>query len=247
MRYLAFTLAAPLAAFGGVAVGERRASADRPAKSAVLGLVAGALGLTRDEVDTHRALADELLYAVRVEDPPRAPNRLMADYHTAQTRAAPRKTTFATRREQLAVPSHALETILSQREYRTDVCFTALLWTKLDAPRFSLEDVRNALTVPAFTPYLGRKSCPLSLPMAPRIIDADTTLSAFSVYDAAEPEDAKKFRAARLLTTKPRYAALEGDTAGLSNDARIETRRDIPLDRKRWQFGPRRETVVSFR
>lgn len=246
MLYLAFTLAAPLAAFGGVAVGERRASVDRPAKSAVLGLVAGALGLTRNEVDAHRSLADELLYAVRVEDTPRAPNRLMADYHTAQTRSAPRKTTFATRREQLAAPGHALETILSQREYRTDVCFTALLWTDLDSPRFPLENIRNALSAPIFTPYLGRKSCPLSLPMAARIMEADTPLGAFDAYDETEIEDARKFRKACLLVTKPRYVAIEGECADLPNGARVETRRDIPLDRKRWQFAPRRETVVSL-
>ena len=44
-QHLVFLLHAPLGAMGGVAVGERRAGFDRPGKSAILGLVAAALGL----------------------------------------------------------------------------------------------------------------------------------------------------------------------------------------------------------
>lgn len=99
MRYLAFTLAAPLASFGAIAVGERRSSWDRPAKSAVLGLIAGALGLTRDDADAHRALADDYLYAVRVEDfDLRTPRPPLTDYHTAQTAPSTGGRRFATRR-----------------------------------------------------------------------------------------------------------------------------------------------------
>ena len=114
MRFLAFTLAAPLASFGAIAVGERRPSWDRPAKSAVLGLVAGALGVTRDDADAHRALADDFLYAVRVEDfDQRAPGRPFTDYHTAQTAPSKRGRRFATRRDELSVQDR--ETILTRR------------------------------------------------------------------------------------------------------------------------------------
>ena len=67
--FLTFTLAAPLASFGSIAVGERRASSDRPAKSAILGLAAGALGIEREDNEAHAALAHELFYAVRTENP----------------------------------------------------------------------------------------------------------------------------------------------------------------------------------
>ena len=43
-RYVVFRLAAPLASFGEVAVGERRPTADRPTRSAVIGLLGAALG-----------------------------------------------------------------------------------------------------------------------------------------------------------------------------------------------------------
>ena len=42
--FLTFALAAPLAAMGEIAVGERRGSWDRPGRSAVLGLIAAVLG-----------------------------------------------------------------------------------------------------------------------------------------------------------------------------------------------------------
>jgi CRISPR system Cascade subunit CasD len=46
--------AAPLASFGAIAVGQCRPSWDRPAKSAALGLVAGALGLDRSDAERAR-------------------------------------------------------------------------------------------------------------------------------------------------------------------------------------------------
>ena len=77
---MGFTFAAPLASFGAIAVGESRPSWDRPAKSAALGLVAGALGLDRSDADAHRALAEGYLFPARGEDlPVRALGRLTVD------------------------------------------------------------------------------------------------------------------------------------------------------------------------
>src|SRR5262245_9934555 len=78
-RFLLFTLAAPLASFGTVAVGERRPTWDRPSKSQIIGLVAGALGIERGDEDKQQILAAGLGYAVRVDDP----GQLATDYHTA--------------------------------------------------------------------------------------------------------------------------------------------------------------------
>ncbi|MCY4377532.1 MAG: type I-E CRISPR-associated protein Cas5/CasD, partial [Spirochaetaceae bacterium] len=112
MRILLFTLYAPMASFGEVAVGERRMSWARPGRSAVLGLVAAALGNKRADEAAHRKLEDALHYAVRTD----APGRPLIDYHTAQTPRARRGRTFATRREELR--SENLHTVLSTREWR---------------------------------------------------------------------------------------------------------------------------------
>jgi CRISPR system Cascade subunit CasD len=242
--YLVFTLAAPLASFGGVAVGERRASADRPMKSAILGLVAGALGIERSDDDTHRALAENWLYAARIEDlPSRAPRRLMTDYHTTQTSKRSGKIRPATRREELL--GEDIGTILSYREYRTDCSYTIALWPSIATPNHSTEAIAAALRHPVFVPYAGRKSCPLMLPMAPHIVEAATLEEAFAAHDAASAEQAK-FREAYRLAATPHHLAMESADAG-DRQGRIEKRRDHVLSRKHWQFGPREEFVGVLR
>jgi CRISPR system Cascade subunit CasD len=49
MEYLLFRLYGPLASWGEIAVGESRHTATYPGKSALLGLLAAALGIRRDD------------------------------------------------------------------------------------------------------------------------------------------------------------------------------------------------------
>src|SRR5215213_3306304 len=66
-EFLTFTLTAPLAAMGEIAVGERRSSWDRPGRSAVLGLVAACLGIGREDEAAHEALETGYGLALRVQ------------------------------------------------------------------------------------------------------------------------------------------------------------------------------------
>ena len=172
MRFLLFTLYAPMGSFGEIAVGERRMSWARPGRSAVLGLVAAASGIERTDEDTHRNLEAGLWYAVRTD----APGRPFIDYHTAQTPKARRGRTFATRREELE--SDDLNTVLSSREWRSDACFTVSLWPRVE-DAVDLDEMAGALRRPRFALYLGRKSAPLGLPLDPAVIEADTFMDAF--------------------------------------------------------------------
>jgi len=81
--YLIFRLYGPMCAWGDIAVGEQRPSAGHPAKSAVLGLLAAALGVRRDEEGRQKLLADAYAMAVRVD----VSGELLRDYHaiTVQT------------------------------------------------------------------------------------------------------------------------------------------------------------------
>lgn len=239
--FLTFTLAAPLASFGGVAVGERRAGGDRPAKSAVLGLVAGALGLERDQEEAHKALANELFFAVRIENlKVRSPRRLMTDYHTAQTPPRGRNQRFATRRDEVA-DKQSLGTILSYREYRSDCSFSIALWPRVSSLRFSLEELAEALRKPVFVPYAGRKACPLMLPMRPVVLEADSIREAFEQRDAI-PESQRAFLERYDLLAKPNMFALDADADEVMQGRR-ERRRDQILNRGRWQFGLRDEIL----
>ncbi|HEV2643569.1 MAG TPA: CRISPR-associated protein Cas5, partial [Candidatus Elarobacter sp.] len=75
--FLLFTLYAPLSSWGDIAVGEMRGTWDRPSRSAVLGLVAAALGLLRDDQAAQEALDGGFGVATRL-DASGAPS---ADYH----------------------------------------------------------------------------------------------------------------------------------------------------------------------
>src|SRR5690606_37034561 len=68
-EYIVFTLAAPLASFGGVAGNERRGSMDRPGHSMLAGLVSAALGIRRIDEDLLRRLSDACRFAVRADAP----------------------------------------------------------------------------------------------------------------------------------------------------------------------------------
>lgn len=170
-RYLTFALVAPLSAFGGVAVGERRDGFDRPARSAVLGLVAACLGLTRED-PRQDDLARDYGLALLCH----APGQLLTDFHTAQMPSAKRNTRFYTRAQELAASD--LNTTLSCRDYRTGSWHLGALWQRTETPPWSLETLAQAMHEPAFTPYLGRKSCPLGLPLAPDLQSHDTAVSA---------------------------------------------------------------------
>ena len=172
MRFLVFTLYAPMGSFGEIAVGERRMSWARPGRSAVLGLVAAAQGIERADEDAHQQLESGLFYAVRTD----APGRPLIDYHTAQTPKARKGRTFASRREE--VESDDLNTVLSTREWRADACFSVVIWPRPEST-LDLERIADALRSPSFVLYVGRKSAPLGLPLNPEIIEADTFMQAF--------------------------------------------------------------------
>jgi CRISPR system Cascade subunit CasD len=239
---LTFALAAPLGAMGALAVGERRGGWDRPGRSAVLGLVAACLGLDRAAEDEHAALSAGLGLAIRREGPATA---LLSDYHTAQVPRTLRNRVFATRREELGAPE--LETVLSRRDYRADIAFTAALWHRPKAPMpWTLADLAAAMAEPRFVPYLGRKSCPLGLPMAPLVAEAETMREAFTRRDA----EAREWE--RRLVPRGAGGTVWADEAGPGepllglHEIYRETRRDEPVSRARWQFGLRAEIAAEW-
>jgi CRISPR system Cascade subunit CasD len=238
--FLIFTLAAPMASFGGVTVGERRGSWERPSISALLGLLAAALGVDRSDEATHTALASGYRFAIRVEQP----GDSFADYHTAQVAPQRKGRRFATRANELAVDD--LETILSRREYRSDVlCTVAVALT--ETPPYALEVLADALSRPSFTLYLGRKSCPLALPLAPRIVQAENIVMAFAVRDVEETASVRQFREESGYASTPRYISIDRRVLppGL-HVSRIERRRDQPESRVRRLFTLREEAILHL-
>lgn len=239
--FLVFVLHGPMAAFGGVAVGERRGGEGRPTRSALLGLLAAARGIERDDAAMLAAVEHGYGVAVRVD----APGRPLEDYHTAQVPAARRGVRHATRREELDAPDP--QTILSRRDYRTDALHSVAVWAR-DIPPVPLDDLAEALRRPRFVLSIGRKSCPLGLPPAPVVVTAPDALAAIEARPVPEPEQLVRAR----LRARPSLLATDPDgMPETATDAAAgrwtEMRRDAVASRARWQFALRPERVLDLR
>jgi CRISPR system Cascade subunit CasD len=230
--YLLFRLYGPLASWGDIAVGEYRPSQGHPSKSAVLGLVAGALGVRRAEEEVHAAMAHAHGFAVAME----RSGISLRDYHTVQVPPERRGVAHATRKDELAADT--LNTLISTRDYYCDALYTVCLWARTDDGPYSLAQMAQALRRPRFVPYLGRKSCPLALPVQPRIVPANDLHEAFTAA-ALQPDEAV------LLQALPPADAVsfywEQDARAGFEAAHTVVRRDVPLSRRRWQFTERLE------
>jgi CRISPR system Cascade subunit CasD len=225
--YLLFRLYGPMAAWGDIAVGEYRPSFAHPSKSAIVGLLAAALGIRREEEERQNSLAQSCSFAVRVD----SMGILLRDYHTTQVPSAKKGIVHNTRRSELA--TNDLNTILSSRDYRCDSAYTVAI-TVTETSHYTAEQLAGALATPVFTLYLGRKSCPLSLPLQPQIVRAASLREAFESLPPAS----------ELSSIAPAGDAMvfwdDGMVSGLDRQ-QVITRRDAPRSRKRWQFTERRE------
>ena len=105
MRWLMLTLYSPLAAFGEARAGRARQSWTRPGRSAVLGMVAAALGVDWDDLATHAAISSGLGYAVRTD----ATGHSLMDWHTVRIGDGAPAKRARTRGEELGSRSHAAD------------------------------------------------------------------------------------------------------------------------------------------
>ncbi len=249
--YLVFRLYGPLCSWGDISVGDIRPSYSYPSKSAIIGLVAAALGVKRHEQEKQKELT-KLIFSVCIN----APGVLIEDYHSIQ---APdeasikydRHKDYWTRIDELeAMKWRKLQSgsnagggaIQSRRSYLCDAVYTVALsenipqdiaWEKIG--RSGLYDLVEDLKMPKFLPYLGRKSCTFGLPMEPQIHPAENFKDAFmkSVFDFKNEMEV-------LLgqeVVNMRYFS-EEHIAGAQMKM---TRRDQPVNKATWQFAERNE------
>lgn len=235
MEYLVFQLQAPFSAWGETAVGEFRPTANYPSESALLGLLAAALGIRREEEAAHAALRASYGFAVGVL----SSGRLLRDYHTAQVpgRVALKNRPHNSRRDELDLPKDELNTILSTRDYRQDAASLVAVQMRIAAP-YALNDMARALVKPRFTLYLGRKACPPALPLNPQIVVAENALLALRAYLQAYAERDGK--------TAPMLESMvwgDGIEPGVTHDLEV-MRKDRVLSREHWQFGDRVEYIA---
>ena len=239
-EFLRCALHAPMASWGEIAVGEWRGSWDRPGRSAIIGVLGASLGVQRDDSDGQRALTSGYGVAVRAD----AVGSPMRDYHTMQAVSKPllKRRVAHTRADVLLERSR--ETVLSTREYRTDVVCTVVVWAR-EGARWSLAEVRDAVLTPVFAPFAGRRCNPLGLPMQPDIVSAETLAGAF--LDSSQPlremlPPFTRLRPAHGWGREVAHDQCEGFSPGLLAPFFRMVRRDVPLNRAGWTF---EERIVS--
>lgn len=241
-RYLLFQLYSPWCSWGEVAVGEVRPSEVRPSRSALLGLLAAALGLRREDEERHAALSDCTLFAVLVE----SQGVVQVDYHTTQTSTPRRGQVHRSRPDQLDRPRSELATILSRRHYRADALYRIAVAHRGDGDP-SVEELRDALLRPVFPLYLGRKSCPPALPLAPAVIEAQDLAQALTEYSPITGlgSVAEGLRRLRRRSRPQLFWDENFPAPGRHHEQRFD-RRDAPSSRSRRLFQVRRELSASL-
>ena len=235
--WLVIFVSAPLASFGEELGNVRRGSADRPTRSALLGLAGAALGVERADADGQKRLSASFLAVTRTL---RA-GAPLTDFHTYQSLPAA-KGPVTTRAEALARRGD-IETSITRREYRADGLWQAA-YAAREGGALTLEALSEAFLRPRFVLFAGRKSCPLEQPLAPLLVEAEDVEAAFVAH--------ARHVNARL---KPRVLAEEDGSLGVDerlvqstrNVSRRHRRNDEPGDRLRWHFSARYERVYPMR
>lgn len=226
-QYLIFQLHGPMASWGVDAPGEVRHTHELPSRSALLGLLAAGVGIRRD--DTERLNAFNRHYSL-VVCASRNP-RWARDYHTIQMPKEVRKARYFSRREELSDPD-LLSAIISRRDYYTDAWWMVAVATTADAP-YSLEQLQGGLRHPVFPLYLGRKSHPLALPLAPLLLEGNASDVLRNAYQQYQDH----FHDLKVSLPKLQDECWwEGEHDGLVV-SKILRRRDVPLNRQQCCLG----------
>lgn len=216
-EFLILKLQGPMQAWGEHSFEGLRPSANFPTRSGVLGLLGACLGIKRNERHKLQELADSIGMAVRVD------TRILSrkdgssrklglvkaiDYHTIQDA----RSVYEGRKK-----PH--QTIQTWREYLYDAEFTIALWNHQNAV-VSLEQLEKSAKQPIFTPYLGRRSCPVARPLFQELLES---LNSFEALKKVAPYKGTIFSEEKTDTT----------------DVRMMRVRDVPLVQQPRQFGGR--------
>ena len=129
MKTLTIKLTAPLQSYGNEASFARRTSNDYPTKSAVIGMVAAALGYRR--TDARIQSLNDLSFAVRIDQV----GRNLTDFQTVEWKQGTRKITY--------------------RDYIQDAVFVVAIGSESDS---LIDEIKFALKHPKFQLSLGRRS-----------------------------------------------------------------------------------------
>lgn len=167
MPVLAFYIDAPLQSWGSASRYQHRETQAYPTKSALIGLIAAALGIDKNshaEAAELQAITRLLLTVVRLDKPSNKPSRF-TDFHTVGGGYDKKALSW----ERMSIPQKAsgapFGTVITHRSYLSDACFVALFEGDADV----LVRVRSALLNPVWGVWFGRKTCLPASPLTPTL------------------------------------------------------------------------------
>jgi CRISPR system Cascade subunit CasD len=185
--YLIIKLQGAMQAWGGHTYEDYRPSLIFPTRSAIVGLLGACLGLEREDIQALKMLNQSFQLTVRankrkIEQRQRSQigflkrsedkfvsMQKITDFHTVQ---------HARKVDGKPRP----EAIVSRREYLCDAEFTLALAFVKDAD-YGLERVKQAIQKPVYTPFLGRRSCPIQSRLYEAVVNAENVQAAFSLIE----------------------------------------------------------------
>lgn len=164
MKTLTIRLSSPLQSFGNEASFDQRTSWQCPSKSAVIGMLAAALGYQRNDERIHNL--KKLAFAVRIDQP----GQLMIDYQTIKWNAK------------------KAGTKITKKHYLQDAVFMVALASENEALILSL---KQALCHPKFQLFFGRHA---NVPAGPLKITITDDLNPVQTLKSLEWQAADWFQ-----------------------------------------------------
>jgi len=189
MPALAFHLDAPMQSWGTSSRFQYRETDPFPGKSAVIGLIAAALGIDKHAPDEAKSIAPlTALCFTAIRLPKKHNATRLNDFHTiggGYDKKGPLH-------EKSSIPKKAsgppFGTVITHRSYLTDAAFAAVLEGRED----TLHQIHAALLNPVWGVWFGRKTCIPASPLSPVIentpSEALATLMQWLGKDPAEIE-----------------------------------------------------------
>nr|WP_253727365.1 type I-E CRISPR-associated protein Cas5/CasD [Lactobacillus acetotolerans] len=155
MKTLVIRLTSPLQSYGNEATFNRRTSYHYPSKSAILGMLAAALGYRRD--DSRISALNKLQVAVRIDQP----GQTLTDFQIIEYDRAHHKRS------------------LSYRDYLQDAIFVVAIGGDDE----QIEQVDIALHHPQFQLFLGRRANVPAGPIITKVFENEDPIAVLKKYD----------------------------------------------------------------
>lgn len=221
MKTILLKLKGPMQSWGTSSHFETRNTDYYPSKSAVIGIIAASFGYRRDQEQKIKEL-NELDFALRVDQP----GMLLRDYHIAN---------------KYDKETGKLESVyVTNRYYMEDAVFVVAI-SHADDER--MEKIYEALKHPYFSPFMGRRSCPVPLDFIIKMTEED----AITALEKLEWQAAEWYKDLYKKKHADYRADIYADKA-LIPQGIATMRKDyvISFSQKERKFGPRFEVRKSI-